>query len=273
MASFVETYRGYDIYRWEERQGHEKYYPVYCATPQGSAAVMGGNGVSGTFGSASACRTAIDRKIEPKVEPVYDPVKASGGSTKEFVECYRGVNIYQYQGTASNYTCKYGSSTSLSAVRYLIDKNLDEGAPPDLQKPTPDIYQDVKDAEETRTEKPIQVQVQPRVVDTYQGVDVVYHPDTDLYTAKVGEKQKSCSSMDAAHAFIDHEQYVNSNQFQIDQAKKKAEEEEELRKAFLSEEEARKEEEAREEETQGGWFSIFLFKLKSEIRRTLEMLK
>lgn len=262
MVSKVETYRGYDIYRWEPLESPNTHtYPEFSAS-----------GIDSRHGSLSAARTSVDRTIEPRVVPVYDPVRAGGGSTKEFVENYRGVNIYQYRGTATNYTCKYGSSTSKSGVKYLIDQNLDEGAPPDIMKPTPDIYKDVVAAEEVRTEEPTQVQATPKVVDTYQGVDVVYHPDTDLYVAKVGDVEKPCEDMDAAHAFIDHEQYTNSPMYQAEKDRIKAEQDEELRRAFLSEEEARKEEEAKEAETKGGWFSIFWFKLKSELRETLEML-
>lgn len=262
MVSKYSTYRGYDIYRYESREApNEHYYPAYQVS-----------GTSKMWGSESSAKTAIDNMIEPKVAPVYDPVKASGGSTKEFVENYRGVNIYQYHGKASNYTCKYGSSTELSGVKYLIDQNLDEGAPPDIQKPTPDIYQDVKDAENVRTVQSTQVQAQPRVVDTYEGVDVVYDPDTELYTATVAGKSKPCESMDESHAFIDHEQYTNSPLYQAEQDRKKKEQEEELRRAFLSEEEARKEEEAKEEETKGGWFSIFWFKLQAEWVKLMEML-
>jgi len=98
-----------------------------------------------------------------------------------------------------------------------VEKRIDEAL---LQPPAADsVYEPPADA--------------PREVDTYQGVAIYYHPDRGQYYAKVAGHGKYVDTPDEAHAFIDHEQYINSPIYQEEKARKKAEQDAALERARI----------------------------------------
>ena len=52
MATKVGTYRGYDIYRYEAKEGHGNNFPIYRS-----------EGIGGFLKSNGSCEKAIDRKL------------------------------------------------------------------------------------------------------------------------------------------------------------------------------------------------------------------
>ena len=153
---------------------------------------------------------------------------------------YRGYDLYrtrtqktgkQSDGTPYTYweTCyhaihKEGLYPTIKAPsgrcwrRYNVEKKIDAALE---QQPTDVVYEPPPET--------------PRVCDTYSGIPIYYHPNRseNRYYAKVEGHGKYCVDLDAAHAFIDRERYLNSPEYLQAKADKKAEQEAALERARI----------------------------------------
>jgi len=134
-----------------------------------------------------------------------------------------GTTSTSQQGcyTATHKEGKYPPIRSSGCMRrYLVEKRIDEAlAKPPEPPPEGDVYEVPEDV--------------PRVVDTYNGVPIYYTPSTGKYKATVAGHGKNCDTQDEAHAFIDHEQYINSPEYLQAKADKKAEQDAALERARI----------------------------------------
>jgi len=135
--------------------------------------------------------------------------KTDGTTSKSNTACYHAIHK---EGKYPPIRPKSGECMR----KYLIEKRIDEALE---QPPADEVF-----------EVPADV---PREVDTYNGVPIYYHPKRNQYHATVEGHGKYCNDLDEAHAFIDHEQYINSPQYIQAKADEKAEQDAALERARI----------------------------------------